>query len=153
MGEQWIARTAEELPERLKFFGEHLIRQDVWPIAWKAEPYKPPRSLDQNSLLQVWARDFARHVLDRNKITAEEQEAMRITLQRHCYAATGWPFLIEEQIDLFTGEAKVGRRSTTKFKKGEMFDFMSWIQAAAADRGLILESQGEYAELQGRQAA
>jgi hypothetical protein len=153
MGDYWMVRTPDEIDVRVAHFAARIKADGTFPVAWRAEPYRSPRSIDQNALLHVWSRDFARHVLDRAKVTSEEQEAMRITLQRHCYADTGWAWLIDHHPDLFTGETKPSRRSTTKFSKGEMFKFLSWIQARAADHGLVLESLGEYAELQESQHA
>lgn len=153
MSGQWIARNPGELKARLQAFERHLTEKNIWPIVWDAKPYKDPRSLDQQALLNVWAGQFAQHVLDKAKVTQAEKEAMRITLQRHCYADTGWPWLIESVKDLITGKEHVQRRSTTKFDKGEYTQFLNWIQMAGADRGLILESLGEYRELQERQVA
>jgi len=114
---------------------------------------KRRRSIEQNALYQLWARDYAKHLLGREKITEAEHEAMKMTLQRHCYIENGWSFLIEVLPDMFGGKAKPSRRSTTDFDKGEMHQFMNWVQYKAADDGLILESLGEYAELKQGQAA
>ena len=110
------------------------------------------RSLDQNALLNIWARDYATHPL-KKKPTDEQQEAMRITLQRACYAALKYDWLIEDTKDLFTGSVKKQRRSTTKFGKGEMTMFLDWIQHRAAEDGLVLEAKGEYLELSRSQVA
>lgn len=152
-GDAWIARNPGELRARLEFFAKHLEDRNVWPICWKAKKYTDARSLDQQALLHVWATEFACHMLDKAKVAETEKEAMRITLQRKCYADTGWEWLIESVTDLFTGVVKPQRRSTTKFDKGEMTLFLSWVQQEAANRGLILESQGEYRELQAAQNA
>lgn len=152
-GEAWIARNPGELRKRLEFFAKHIEEQNIWPICWKASKYTGHRSLDQNALLHVWCGEFARHTLNKAKVTETEKEAMRFTLQKHCYLATGWEWLVEQTTDMFTGETKLQRRSTTKFAKGEMTVFLEWIQHEAANRGLILESMGEYQELQERQVA
>ena len=106
------------------------------------------RSLDQNSLFQKWARQYAAHLtgIPENEIPDKVHEHMKYTLQRHCYAAMGWDFLLTEHEDLFTKKRRLDRRSTRDMDTGEMFAFMEWIQSRAADDGLILESLGEYAE-------
>lgn len=152
-GDFWIAKTPGQFRHVLEQFRIYIEERGDFPIAWQAKKYTGARSMDQNSLLQVWSREYARHVLKRDEVTEAEQEAMRITLQRACYAATGWDWLIEHVPDLFTGETKPQRRSTTKFSKGEMTELLSWIQHRAAEDGLILESLGEYAELQAAQVA
>ena len=109
------------------------------------------RTLDQNALFQHWARQYAEHLLNR-KPTEADHEAMKYTLQRHCYADTAFDFLITSKKDLFTGSEKPDRAPTSKLKTGEMFAFMEWVQAKAADAGLILEAKGEYADLKRGQA-
>lgn len=109
---------------------------------------KGTRSIDQNALFQKWAREYACHVLKKPKVSEAEHEAMKYTLQRHCYAETGWDYLLGEKRDLFTGEVKPDRAHTSGFDKGEMHQFLNWVQARAANDGLILESLGEYKELQ-----
>lgn len=153
-GEAWIARNPGQLRERLEFFRKHLEEQNVWPICWTAKKYTDPRSVDQNALYWLWVTHFAQHLLDKNRITADEKESMAYTLQRRCYAARGWEWLIETPTDLVTGEeGKPQRRSTKKFLKGEFTMYLEWVQQFAAERGLILESLGEYRELQERQVA
>ena len=148
-----MARSAEELDRRVKCFGDQLKAAGVFPIAWRAEPYRDPRSLDQNALLHVWLGQFAGHALNVAKPTSEQREAMKIALQRRCYADTGWAYLVQRVVDPFSGEVSVARASTTQLRKGEMCEYLCWIQAFAAEQGLILESRGEYAELQAGQAA
>ena len=144
-GQFYLVTKIDEIPIRITAFGRAL--RENWngdPVCWKAEKYVPPRSQDQNALLHVWCEKYACHLLNKAKVSSEEKEAMKYTLQRHCYADMSWSFLITQKTDLFTGESKPDRASTTKFKRGEMFDYMCWIQAKAANDGLILESTGEY---------
>jgi len=110
---------------------------------------KTRRSIEQNALFQVWARQFAAHLKGSHDVTDDEHEDTKYTLQRACYAATGWDFLIEVRRDLLKGkDGPPGRKSTAKLSPGEMFQFMEWVQMLAAEKGLILEAHGEYADLQ-----
>ena len=153
-GDYWIARNPAELQARVAGFCRQLEQQAIFPICWQAKPYTNPRSLDQNALYWVWVTEFAQHLLNKKKISAAEKEDMAYTLQRHCYAAMGWDWLLTTPVDLLTGKpGKPQRKSTTKMLKGEMTLYLEWVQSAAADRGLILESVGEYAELQASQNA
>ena len=113
------------------------------------------RSLDQNALFQKWARTFAAHEfgVTEEQVTETQHEAMKISLQRQCYAATGWDFLIVFYPDAFGGKSKPQRAPTSKMGKGELHQFLTWVQSFAAERGLILESLGEYHKLQQRQIA
>ena len=145
-GQFWLVSSPQELEGRLRAFGNYLLDKDDWPVYWQARPYTHPRSLDQNALLHVWCRHYAEHLLKR-QVTDTEVDAMKYTLQRHCYAQTHWDWLLTERKDLFTGHTKPDRRSTTEFDTGQMYHFLEWIQSRAADDSLILESKGEYAEL------
>jgi hypothetical protein len=122
-------------------------------LTLKAEPKR--RSLDQNALFQKWARTFAAHVfkVKESEVTDTQHEAMKISLQRKCYAQTGWKFLIVHYPDAFGGESKPQRAPTSKMEKGELHSFLDWVQMFAAEDGLTLESLGEYADLQERQVA
>ena len=136
-------------PEQIDRRCEHLASwlKSNWPgyaIVLKPQKYVTPRSMDQNALYWVWVTEYACHLLNKTKITEEEKQAMSYTLKRHCYKETNWPFLLVDRADLFTNEKKPQAASTSDFSKHQMFDFMCWVQARAADDGLILESQGDY---------
>lgn len=111
------------------------------------------RSIDQNALFQKWAREYACHTLNKQTVSEAEHDAMKYTLQRHAYADTGWAYLLGEKRDLFTGEVKPDRAHTKNFDKGEMHQFLNWVQNRAAQDGLMLESLGEYQQLQAEQVA
>lgn len=146
-GDFWVLRHERDVDSRLEFLAAHLKERGIWPIEIKIDRYRDARSLSQNALYQVWARQFARHLLKQTEITPDDHEDMKQSLIRHCYAETGWNFLVRKFHDLLTDEWKVTTRSTSDFKQGEMYQFMSWVQAKAADSGLILETAGEYEEL------
>ena len=148
-GNFWLINSPDQIAERTTNLARHLRENWTGPVAIQPKPYKKGRSLDQNALYQRWARQYASYLLHKSDadVTEEEHEAMKITLQRHCYADTGWDFLITHQVDLFTGESKPARQKTSRLNTSEMSGFMEWVQAKAANDGLILESLGEYAEL------
>jgi len=150
-GDYFIARNPGELRERLEYFRQHLEERNEWPIAWKVK--KHTRSLDQNSLLQVWARQYVCHLLAVEKPSDAELEAMKVTLKRSCYAENGWSWLIEDVKDLFTGESSKRLKSSADYDVGEMHSFLDWVQRKAANDGLILESLGEFQELREAQNA
>ena len=82
MGEFWLARTPTELRERVFHFVEWAETNAVFPVAWKAEKYQGPRSLDQNDRINAMYRDIAEH-------TGEGVVAIR----RHCKLHFGVPIL------------------------------------------------------------
>ena len=108
------------------------------------------RSLSQNALLHVWLRQYAGHLLkkDSKKVSEKEIEHMKLTAKRRCYAQNRYEWLIKHNLDLITGESSKGLTSSKKWARGEMFQFMEWLQMFGADDGLILESKGEFEKLQ-----
>lgn len=104
------------------------------------------RTLPQNALMHLWLREYAAHLLKKSVKLIGEREVgyMKMTAKRRCYAATHWDFLIETKHDLITDEMSKGLTSSRKWSKGEMFQFMEWLQAFGAEDGLILEGKGEY---------
>ena len=111
------------------------------------------RTLSQNALLHVWLRSYASHLLKKKLELVSEREVgyMKMTAKRRCYADTGWGWLIEHRQDLITKESSKGLTSSKKWSKGELFNFMEWLQAYGANDGLILESSGEYEALRDEQ--
>jgi len=111
------------------------------------------RTLSQNALLHVWLRSYASHLLKKKLELVSEREVgyMKMTAKRRCYADTGWGWLIEHRQDLITKESSKGLTSSKKWSKGELFNFMEWLQAYGANDGLILESSGEYEALKDEQ--
>lgn len=111
------------------------------------------RTLSQNALLHVWLRSYASHLLRKKLDLVSEREVgyMKMTAKRRCYADTSWGWLIENRKDLITKESSKGLTSSKKWSKGELFNFMEWLQAYAANDDLILESKGEYEALRNEQ--
>ena len=111
------------------------------------------RTLSQNALLHVWLRSYASHLLRKKLDLVSEREVgyMKMTAKRRCYADTSWGWLIEHRQDLITKESSKGLTSSKKWSKGELFNFMEWLQAYAANDDLILESSGEYEALRNDQ--
>lgn len=106
------------------------------------------RSLDQNALAHVFFTEYAAHLLrkDKRDVTKGEVEGMKRHAKREYYRETGYPWLIHTVVNPATGQTKKDFTSSKSWKKGEMMDFLSWLQMKAANDGLILESKGEYAE-------
>ena len=152
-GQFWLINSPQQAAEVCKHFAIRVVEDWDGPICWKAKKYTEPRTLSQNALYQAWAREYAAKMLSKKPedVTEVEHEAMKYTLQRHCYAELKRDYLITTLKDFFTGQEKPGRASTAGFSTAEMFEYMSWIQARAADDGLILEAKGEFAELKEKQ--
>ncbi len=141
----------------LKNFQAHV--EELWEknkyvtFEWRIGP---DRSMNQNALFHLWAREYAASLLGAGQKDVSEEilEGMKRTLKRECYRDTAWPFLTIKLRNLFSGEEKTDFRSSSNFKRGEMFQFMEWIQGYAAQHhNLILEAKGEFAKLKREQNA
>lgn len=132
-----------------RLFGEHKYLTFNWRIGEK-------RSIDQNSLLHVWLTEYAAHLLDKDKkrVSRGELEGMKRHAKRMYYVETGQPWMVHEVVNPADPEQKKRDFTSSKdWKRGEMYHFLTWLQVTAAGDGLILESRGEYAELQRKEAA
>lgn len=133
-------------------FAQHKYLTFTWRIGEK-------RSLDQNALLHVWLTEYAAHLLDKDKklVTRGELEGMKRHAKRMYYAEHGEQcavWMIHEVVNPANPEQhKRDFTSSTTWKRGEMYLFLTWLQMKAAMDGLVLESKGEYAELQRKEAA
>ena len=100
--------------------------------------------------------EYAAHLLDKDKksVTRGELEGMKRHAKRMYYLETGFPWLVHEVVNpAKPAERKRDFTSSKTWKRGEMYLFLTWLQMKAATDGLILESRGEYAELQRQEAA
>lgn len=106
----------------------------------------PERSIDQNSLLHVWLTQYAAYLLKKHKrdVTNGELEGMKRTAKKEFYLETRNTWMIHEVSSPKTGEKKKDYTSSKSWKRMEMFEFLTWIQAMAAHDGLVLESKGEF---------
>jgi hypothetical protein len=131
-----------------QLIGEHKYITFSWRIG-------QDRSLDQNSLLHVWLTEMAAYYLkkDRRAVTEEELEGMKKKAKKLYYTETGQSWLVIRPIDPQTGNVGLLTfRSSKRYKQGEMFQFLTWLQMTAANDGLVLESKGEFNKLQQRAA-
>lgn len=113
------------------------------------------RSLDQNALFHVWCTEMVAFYLrkDKRAVTEPELEGMKRKAKKLYYQETGYPWLVMRPIDPQTGkEGQLMFRSSKNYLRGEMFQFLTWLQMVAANDGLVLESRGEFTKLQ-RKAA
>jgi hypothetical protein len=127
-----------------QLIGEHKYITFSWRIG-------QDRSLDQNALLHVWLTEMSAHYLkkDKRNVIEEELEGMKKMAKKLYYSETGFEWLVLRPVDPKTGAiGQLTFRSSKKYKSGEMFQFLTWLQMAAANDGLVLESKGEFNKLQ-----
>ena len=143
-GQFWLVKNKEQLKERLVFFSEWVLENWDWekPLTWKAEPYEPKRSLDQNALMHVWMREIATHFSAKMPVTTDEIK----TLMKYKFLGTK---------DIVVGSTVIAGQvvETSGLKKGEMMRFMDEVYDWANDHGVRLSNpaDSEYMRLRQRQ--
>ena len=107
------------------------------------------RSLSQNALLHIWFREYAAMRLNKplKKITQDDTDSIKLLVKQACYGDMKYDWLCQRITNIDTGVSAFVLRSTSRYDKGEMFMFMEWFQAFAAQKGLLLESVGEFGRL------
>ncbi|ENM6468897.1 recombination protein NinB [Morganella morganii] len=116
-----------------------------------AKPYRPKRSLSQNSLSHVWYKEISEYLIRAGRPFCTEAWVKR------SLKATYLGFETTEYTDVITGE-KTQRetlRRTSKLDKGDMHYFLQQIESWAAQFGLILTTpeDSEYMKLKREQDA
>jgi hypothetical protein len=112
------------------------------------------RSLNQNALFHVWALEWGCFISGLNPKALNTKEKKLITegtkraVKKRFYCESGYPWLIIEIENPFTKERKKDFSSSGDWLQPEMFTALTWMQATAANDGLILESKGEFKKLQ-----
>jgi hypothetical protein len=109
------------------------------------------RSLDQNALLYVWLTEYAAHLagIHKKAVTKGMVEFLKRRAKKDYYTETGFDWMLDKLIDPETGtEGSNYYASTSDYRVGEMFLFLTWLQNTAANDGIVLESRGQYKRLQ-----
>lgn len=131
----WKIDNKRQLDDRIENLRAYLRDKWDWskPVVLKPEEYQSPRSLDQNALFHVWIREMVKHFKRaRPELTEEEMKAI-----------VKYRFLGTESIK--AGKIMIDNqlRSTTKLRRGEMYQFMEQVYAWALDLGCQLSTPAD----------
>jgi hypothetical protein len=147
MPESWTINSETTLKA---FFSdvEKKFREHKY-LTYLAPRIGPDRSIDQNSLFHVWLTEFAAHLANCNKkdVTDGMVEGIKKTVKGLFYRDTGYEWMIHKVWCPLSKREKIDYTSSKKWKQGEMFLVLNWVQMFAAQKGLVLESKGEHAKL------
>jgi hypothetical protein len=145
-GEHWIINSEHALKMFLVQLPDMWKKHKHITIKWRCGS---SRSLSQNALLHVWLTEYAAKLLNKTKkqVTKGELEGMKRCAKGEFYKETANSWMILTITNPKTGESKKEFTSSKDWGTGGMFDFLTWLQAKAAQDGLILEAKGEFAEL------
>lgn len=130
-----------------KLFNEHKY------LTYPAPRIGADRSLGQNALLHVWLTDFGCHLAKCHftQFTDGMMEGIKKTMKGAFYREYPYEWMIHEVVCPLSKRRKKDYTSSSKWKQGEMFLFLTWLQNFAATKGCVLESKGEFAKLQREQ--
>lgn len=119
-------------------------------VTFESPRIGPDRSLPQNALLHVWLTEFAAFLLKTDKKSINEGilEGTKREAKRYFYKEYRCPWMVHKIRSPFTGEERMDFTSSARWKRTEMFDFLTWLQGFAAEKGLVLESKGEFKAMQ-----
>lgn len=149
----WIVNSKHKAEAFCAFVFEQFEKNHYTTYRWR---HGPDRSLDQNALFHVWCRQWIAYKLKKPSDDVERKEVagMKHTIKKCFYQATSAPWMMQEVYDYSdpTAPPVMEFTSSSDWGRGEMFDVLTWMQSAAMDDGLVLESLGEYAKLQRQQA-
>ena len=111
------------------------------------------RSLSQNGLMHVWLAELWSFAMrkDKRDMTEGDMDGIKRAMKKRYFEYSREPWLIHKVTDPFSLESKNDFRSSRKWLKGEMFNFLTWLQMYAAEADLILESKGEHEKLRREQ--
>jgi len=112
------------------------------PVSVKLEPYRNPRSLDQNAMSHVWYKRIAKH-MEKKGCTIDHKTpdiVWKLWLKKR--------FLGEEIIKIGKQEV-INVARTSKLSKGDMCHYLDQVWHWARDQGIKLPIQkdSEYAQL------
>lgn len=136
-----------------KHYAEQLYNEHKY-ITFSAPRIGIDRSLDQNALFHLWCSEYAAYCTSINKkeVSPGLLAGMKRIVKKKFLAANPnfWGWMVHEVINPFTSESKKDYTSSASWKTGEMFMVLTWMQMAAAEDGLILESKGRFRQLQNK---
>lgn len=147
MGDAFTINSKHSLTAFYKYAGD-LFHEHKF-ITFDKPRIGKDRSLSQNALLHVFLATYCAHLLkkDRRTLSEAELEGMKLSAKARFYGATGHSWMVVQAKSPRNGKEKQVYRSSAKYLKGEMFEFLTWLQAEAANDGLILEAIGEFQRL------
>lgn len=151
MGESWVINSDASLKAFVvnveKLYGEHKY------ITYGSPRIGQDRSLGQNALFHLWLTDFGCHLAKchYSQFTEGMMDGTKKSIKGLFYREYPRDWMIHEVECVITKRKKKDYTSSAKWKQGEMFEVLTWLQNFAATHGCVLESKGEYQKLQREQ--
>lgn len=107
-------------------------------------------TINQKKLIHVWFAEWAAFILHKNveDVSVEEAAAIKRKVKSAYYHETAAEWMASIIREL-TPPYRLATEYTSiaKWTPAQCFSVMEWMQATAANAGLVLESKGEFAEM------
>lgn len=152
-GQSWTVNSDASLEACKKWLSDLYAEHKYLTVA------KPrlgkDRSLTQNNLFHAWITEMV--AWSERKDSRDVDDSEKLSMKKHvkkkflqsypeCYS-----WVVIEYKDRETKQVKKDLRSSAKYKTGEMFMMLTFMQDWCAMAGLHLESKGEFAKKQREQ--
>lgn len=151
MAESWVINSETSL----KAFATHVtnLYLEHKYITYSTPRIGADRSLGQNAIFHIWLSDFACHLAKCHytQLTDGMIDGIKKTVKGLFYKEYPYEWMVHEVICPLTKRKKIDYTSSAKWKQGEMFLVLTFLQHFAATQGCVLESKGEYQKLQRQQ--
>ena len=151
MGEAWIINSDASL----KAFCAHVsgLYGENKYLTYSAPRIGVDRSLGQNAIFHIWLGDFACHLAKCHytQLTDGMIDGIKKTVKGLFYREYPYQWMVHKVICPLTKREKTDYTSSAKWKQGEFFLVLTWLQQFAASQGCVLESRGEFSKLQREQ--
>lgn len=150
MPEFWTVNSDQSKTAFYKFVDELYEQNKYLTFEWRIGA---DRSLTQNALLHVWITEWCSFLIKchKSEVTEGMIEGAKRTLKGLFYGETKEKWMVHKVICPLTKREKTDYTSSTSWKHGEMFMFLTWFQNFAAFNGLVLEAKGEFLKLARKQ--
>ncbi len=150
MAQQWTVNSDLTLEAFIsnarKLYAEHKY------LTWAMPRIGADRSMGQNALLHTWITQIVAEKLNISIKDAAKMkgsiEGTKSDLKGMFYRHTGYSWMVHSVKGELSGREKIAYTSSADWGKGEAFEFLTWMQLAAAGIGVILESKGQFNKLQ-----
>ncbi|MGY0399241.1 MAG: hypothetical protein ACWIPH_04765 [Ostreibacterium sp.] len=160
MGQLFTVNSESSLTAYQKWCAEQYENNHY--LTFPAPRIGADRSLDQNALFHVWCGEVAAHFLgiSRRLVDRGAIDGVKRTIKKSFYQVhpETYEWMIYTVRCPIAGAEKKDFTSSSRWKTGEMFMVLEWMQFWAADIEidsrpvpLILESKGEFAKKQREQ--
>lgn len=147
MSKKHIVNSASSARRMQEIVLELFDKEKYVTFTWSTGPLS---SMPQKALLHIWLRTTVSRLVKcaEKDVSVEEVESLKRTLKAYFYHETAAEWMMTQMRELVPPyRTRSEYSSSSKWTRGQMYEFLTWFQMWAANRGIVLESSGEYAEM------